>query len=286
MTGINIVKVASTSNCISGMIISTVGGAGDHFRASITKVHYLTGEIESIVVSFHGSGYSSDPQFVISSANCRCNGLSGSVAGNFDACLTARRAHGASVGGIVALDAVVEGSLPRFYLSGLKGVQNSDSLHIPLQRHGFHYKNGQKLFGQYGQWIKASHTLVLRLTGLTMLARQNYSVEFYLQNPVELQHGPAISIRTSGITSRLAPLETAPQGSILQALSIAGFNRHSVMTQANPAQNGTNKISVALIPQLTHPLASRVQLLDGGEHYIPVSGHERTTERETQRERG
>ncbi len=43
ITGINLVSLASTSNCLVGMVISTVGGSGHHFRAIITAVNYLTG---------------------------------------------------------------------------------------------------------------------------------------------------------------------------------------------------------------------------------------------------
>ena len=42
ITGINLVSLDSTSNCLVGMVISTVG-SGDHFRAIITAVNYLTG---------------------------------------------------------------------------------------------------------------------------------------------------------------------------------------------------------------------------------------------------
>jgi len=104
-----------------------------------------------------------------------------------------------------------------------------------------------------------------------MIARLNYSVEFNLQNPVELQDGPVISIAMSGITCAQTRAESSPRGSLMQPLSIAGFwGSNSIMTQATPAQNGTNEIRVALTPFLTHPVAPRVELLSGGEQYISV----------------
>jgi len=163
--GVWLIDLAATSNCLSSIIVFTSGGAGGNFRASITS-NGLTGQIESVLVTSPGGGYSSDPHFVLSSASCTCKGLPGNVAGNFDACLMPRRAHGASFGGIVARNAVVYGSLPRVFLSGMTGVQNVDSVLIPVQRHGFEYSDGSLLFGAYGQWIKASQTFVLRMTGM------------------------------------------------------------------------------------------------------------------------
>ena len=43
ISGVNLVATGSTSNCLPGMIITSVGGAGEDFRASIDEVHYLTG---------------------------------------------------------------------------------------------------------------------------------------------------------------------------------------------------------------------------------------------------
>jgi hypothetical protein len=220
-----------------------------------------------ISVTAHGSGYTSDPKFTISDARCKCNGLAGTVAGNFDACLSPRRAHGASLGSRVAHSAVVQGYSTRVYLTGLSGVQNPDSLYIPLQRHGFNNSDGTAVFGMYGRWIKASNTLVLQFTGPTMNALEDYAVEFYLLNPSVFQSGPSISIYTTGITSAEASIETAPLGSLKNALSIAGFYSSSIASQSNPAQNGTNEIRLVLIPHLTHPMAPSVELLTAGENY-------------------
>lgn len=52
------------------------------------------------------------------------------------------------------------------------------------------------------------------------------------------QDGPDISIRSSGITSSIAQVQTHDRGSIYKPLAIAGFALHSVMSQSNPGQNG------------------------------------------------
>ena len=96
ITGLNPVSLAGTSNCRSGMIISAVGGGGQHFRAVIDLIQL--GQISSWSILHYGTDYTSDPQLIISSATCLCNGLPGNVAGNFDSCLTPRRAHGATIG--------------------------------------------------------------------------------------------------------------------------------------------------------------------------------------------
>ena len=147
------------------------------------------------------------------------------------------------------------------------GVQNPEASLIPIRRHGFDYSNGFEIFGTFGLWMKASNTLVLRFAGPTLNAMETYAVEFYLQNPSNFQSGPAISIRTSGLTSAEIRVETAPLGSLKNALSIAGFYSRSTASQSNPAQNGTNEIRLALIPQLDHPVAPRVELLNAGEYY-------------------
>jgi len=49
ITGIDFISPASTSNCQAGMVISTVGGSGNFFRAIIERVHYLTGACFSSV---------------------------------------------------------------------------------------------------------------------------------------------------------------------------------------------------------------------------------------------
>lgn len=100
-------------------------------------------------------------------------------------------------------------------------------------------------------------------------ARKRYAVEFFLRNPSEFQSGPSILIRTSGVTSEQIKIETPAPGNVRNALSIAGFYLHSRIEQSNPAQNGTNKISLSLIPQLTHPVAPRIELLNKGEFYAP-----------------
>ena len=96
ITGLNPVNLAGISNCRSGMIISAVGGGGQHFRAVIDLTQL--GQISSWSILHHGIDYTSDPQLTISSAMCLCHGLPGNVAGNFDSCLTPRRAHGATIG--------------------------------------------------------------------------------------------------------------------------------------------------------------------------------------------
>ena len=154
-----------TRSCLPGMIITAVGGGGDAFRATITAVQYLTGAIQAVSITQHGTGYSSNPQLVVSSAACRCNNLPGTVAGNFDACLSPRRAYGASIGSRVAHGAILQGFLPRFHVSDLLGIQNSDTEEVPLQRYGYEYADGSHIFGSYGKWIKFSHTLELQLRG-------------------------------------------------------------------------------------------------------------------------
>jgi hypothetical protein len=164
ITALKILVPGSTARCFVGMIISAVGGGGQHFQANIGNVNYLTGAIESVSIIYHGSDYSADPELVISSSSCTCYGLAGNVAGNFKRCLIAQRAHGAIIGGRVAENAQVKGLLPRVHLSGLKGVQNSDKSSIPLQRYGFHFEDGTEVL-RSAQWDKASHTFVMRLQG-------------------------------------------------------------------------------------------------------------------------
>jgi hypothetical protein len=118
----------------------------------------------------------------------------------------------------------------------------------------------------YGRWLAASKTLVLQFTGPAMNV-EDYAVEFYLVNPSDFQSGPSISIHTTGITSAEASIETAPLGSLKNALSIAGFYSSSTASQSNPAQNGTNEIRLVLIPHLTHPMAPSIELLNAGENY-------------------
>ena len=59
----------------------------------------------------------------------------------------------------------MSGRLPRLHLSGLLGVQTSDSERVPLGRYGFEFLDGTEVFGSYGTWTKSSHTLQLQLTG-------------------------------------------------------------------------------------------------------------------------
>ena len=153
-----------TAGCSEGDIITGVGGGGQDFRARIDAVEFASGAIVSFSIIYHGSGYAAPPQLVLSSPACKCNASAGHVPGSFDACITARRAHGISIGGRVAHDGVVKGRLPRVHLE-LPGVQNQDSQGIALMRHGFHYLDLTAIFGRYGEWASASSTLVLKFTG-------------------------------------------------------------------------------------------------------------------------
>jgi hypothetical protein len=102
---ITTIKIGSgMSGCRIGDVITMSGGGGAGFRATVADVTPLQ-SITQISIENHGTGYTSDPLVVISSALCMCNFQAGNVAGNFAACLKlmrgtnatvqARRAHGA-----------------------------------------------------------------------------------------------------------------------------------------------------------------------------------------------
>ena len=98
---------------------------------------------------------------------------------------------------------------------------------------------------------------------------QNYTMEFYLQNPDEFQEGPPLWIRTTGVTSARRRLDSYPRGHVRQALSIAGYALSALVAQTNAAQNGSNLLQLELVPSITHPLAASVNLVAGGQHYVP-----------------
>lgn len=164
ISGLNTFGLNLTSGCRQDDVITGVGGGGQDFRARIDQVDYLSGRIIAYSIIYHGTGYSSPPQLIVSNADCKCNETSGSLAGNFDVCITARRAHGVSIGGRVAHDAVVFGARPRVHLQ-LPGVQNADSDAIALTRHGFGFDDATAIFGTHAQWTRSTATLLLRFSG-------------------------------------------------------------------------------------------------------------------------
>jgi hypothetical protein len=266
ITGLNLLDPISTSGCTSETIITAVGGGGENFRARIDRV--TSGKIATYSILNHGRDYTSDPQLVMSHANCRCKGLPGNIPGNFDPCVTPRRAHGATIGGRVAREGSIEAQLPRVYIE-LPGIDRNDTGAVQLVRYGFNYADGTQVFGSFGSWIKASQTLVMHFAGPTMIRGRNYKLEFYLENPRQFQEGPPIFIYTTGLTGAKALVNTAPAGNIRNALSIAGFFPDSIVSHTNPAQNGTNEIRIKLMPQLNHPVSPRVELIAPGLDYGP-----------------
>eukprot|EP00960_Hanusia_phi_P038606 753509-Hanusia_phi.AAC.6 len=116
-----LLRSGRTAGCSQGLIISAVGGGkckassstlnnkpcvnasdcgvngqciqGYDFSAVVTSVG-PQGEILQVYITNPGRGYSSNPKLVVNSQDCTCNGATGSLVGNLDACLIAVRSTG------------------------------------------------------------------------------------------------------------------------------------------------------------------------------------------------
>ena len=109
-----------TSGCDSTVRLFTNGGGGSGFYATVTDISPLGG-IRQLEIVNHGTGYTSDPDWLINNAGCTCNGVPGDTVGSFNPCVKFLRARGAVVSAPPALNAsfrVTTGT--RVVLTGLE----------------------------------------------------------------------------------------------------------------------------------------------------------------------
>ena len=109
-----------TSGCDNTVRLFTSGGGGSGFYATVTNISPLGG-IRQFEIVNHGTGYTSDPNWLINNAGCTCNGIAGTSVGSFNPCVSFRRARGAVVSAHPAMNASLQATTgTRVILTGLE----------------------------------------------------------------------------------------------------------------------------------------------------------------------